>query len=171
MKTGLKLGIVALSLVAMATTIYTANVRAANTVKVQITWWANNCLQLQDYEWLNLSATASTIPLEAKSHDLKCTLLGSTGWAITISLWNLVGDTSSIENTNFMVAFWTTHQNGTLSWRNQTTPVAFGSGQTFYNKPANLVWELSWSVVLSGVVPAWQAIGTYQGELNISTPN
>ena len=172
MKKWLKLWIVALSLVAMASTIYTANVKAANQVKVEIRWWYNTCETLDDYDWGQKTASLQTIDLSTISNDLVCQLLASDSGSITISLTDLANSTiDTIDKENFKVAFWDAHYDGSLTARAAVAAVTFDNPQTFYPKWQYLVWNLSWAVALSWVIPAGKAVGQYVGQLNINVPN
>lgn len=172
MKKWLKLWIIALSLVAMASTIYTANVKANNEVKVEIIWWINSCDNLADYDWGQKTASLEAIDLSTISNDLVCRLLASDSGSITIWLTNLANSTiDTIANSNFEVAFWDAHYDGSLTARAATTAVTFDQSQTFYAKWQYRVWNLSWAVALSWVIPAGKAVGQYVGQLNITVPN
>lgn len=168
MKKWLKLWIVALSLVAMATTIYTANVKAANEVKVEILWWENNCI-LGDYDWHQVNASIEDITLTGIDNTLYCTLLESTGSNIDLQLTDLSNAThdATIASWNFNVTFGSITKTWSLEDYTTDNDGALNATRRAYVKGANKVWEMSRTVTIDWVINAWQQVDAYSGTLHI----
>jgi len=180
MKTWLKLWIVALSLVAMATTIYTQTVKADTSaeVKVTIIEGTNQCNPMSGYIWDNITASISDTTLTGIENDLYCYLLKDAAWNITFTLTNLTaaGITQNIANTWFTIGsnVWTFTWSLTPdAWYWPTLYTIQWNAQwgTFYEKQQHEVWEFTKTITISWVVPAWTPVATYTWELNIVVPN
>lgn len=177
MKTRLKLSIVALSLVAMATAIHTQNVNAAQQqVSVKITWSGDNC-EWADYNLGSFTAKETAQNMTATWKKLKCTLLSSVSWHVNISLTSdLTSDNWRISSWNIFLSMPARTVTGTLgTWTNNLVAAvsnhALSQSKAFYYKDANKVWVVEAIVTLSGTIPAWTAIGTYTTQINADLPN
>lgn len=174
MKTWLKLGIVALSLAAMATTIYTSTVKAVdNTVSVKIIEWGNTCT-LSDYNFGEKNASTWAINLTAIEHTLECELLKDAWGTITLQLFDLMWATTSatIASWNFSATLWATTAGGSLDTEPAvTTPMSLWSIQNAYVKWAHKVGTMSRTVTISWVIDAWQQVDSYTGTLRVFVPN
>ena len=177
MKTWLKLGIIALALVAMATTIHTQNVNAIQQqVSVKITWSGDKC-EWADYNLWSFTAKVEAQNMTATWKLLKCTLLSSSSWDINISL------TSDLSSANWVIPKWNIYLSAparTVSWtlgtwtNNLVAAInnhSLATNKSFYKKDANKIWVVSAIVTLSGTIPAWTAIGEYSTQINADLPS
>lgn len=175
MKTWLKLWIVALSLVAMATTIYTQTVKADTSaeVKVTITEGDNYCDPMSGYVWENITASISDTTLTGIDNDLYCYLLKDAASNVTFTLTNLTAAwiTQNIANSQFTVGSNVWSFTWSLTPDSWYWPTAYTSWGTFYPKLQHEVWEFTKTITISWVVPAWTPVATYEWELNIVVPN
>jgi len=174
MKTWLKLGIVALSLVAMATTIYTSTVKAVdNTVSVKIIEWGNTCT-LSDYNFGEKNASTWAITLAPIEHTLECELLKDAWSTITLELFDLVWSQTSatISSWNFSATLWATTVGGSLENASAvTTAMSLWPIQNAYVKWAHRVGTMSRTVTMSWTIDAWQQVDSYTGTLRVWVPN
>ena len=178
MKMWLKLGILSLSLIAMAATIYTQTVNADvhKNVSVEIKAWNQNDCTRDNYNLWSFIAKTSAQSMTATWKLLKCTLVTSWAWNLDISL------TSDLTGVNWTIPKWNIYLSapartvtGTLgTWAANAVAAisnhSMSTNPTFYKKDANKVWEVSAIVTLSGTIPAWTAIGTYTTQINVSVP-
>lgn len=174
MKKWMKLWVAAMAMAVLAGSIYTANVNAANTVKVIINDWSNTCGNIDDYEW-TLNASSEDQTLTWQTNNLHCVLLKSPAWSVTIWLSNLTSSNShSIANSQFNVEF-PAIESWDVIWsldtREAVSSATFDSAKTFYSKDQYKVGELTWSITIDGTIPGGQEVDTYNGQLNITIPN
>lgn len=175
MKTWLKLWIVALSLVAMATTIYTQTVKAdpSAEVKVTIIEGQNHCDPMSGYVWADVSASISEVNLTGITNPLYCYLLRDADSDVTFTLTSLNGQNSNatIANTQFTIGIdawvftWSLTQ-GVVYW-----PAVYSQWWDVYNKNIHEVWEFTKNITIEWVVPAWKPVDVYTWQLNINVPN
>ena len=174
MKTWLKLWIVALSLVAMATTIYSSTVKAVDkTVSVTIIEWGNTCT-LSDYNFGERNASTWAIALTAIPHTLSCELLKDAWGTITLQLFDLVwaNTNATIASGNFSATLSATTVGGSLESENAVnTAMSLWSIQNAYVKWAHKVGTMSRTVTISWTINAWQQVDEYTGTLRVFVPN
>lgn len=174
MKTWLKLWIVALSLVAMATTIYSSTVKAVDkTVSVTIIEWGNTCT-LSDYNFGERNASTWAIALAPIEHLLDCELLKDAWGTITLQLFDLVwaNTSATIASGNFSVTLWATTVGGSLENENAVnTAMSMWAIQNAYVKWAHKVGTMNRTVTISWTINAWQQVDTYTGTLRVFVPN
>lgn len=175
MKKWLKLWIVVLSLAAMATTIYTANVKADNvdkTVSVSLRE-GNNICTWADYEFWTVDASVSQVTLTWITHPLSCTLLKDGSGTITLQLFDLAwqNQTQVISSWNFEAVLSGTVTVWSLDDENASSSLNLGSIHDAYVKGAHKVWTMERDVTISWTINAWQPVDSYQGTLRIFVPN
>ena len=169
MKTWLKLWMIALWLLAIAWTIYQANVSAFTwEVKLKINEWTNSCTWT-GYDLGTFDASATTWVMNEVAHAIECDLYANPSKAIKLTTSDLKAWSLIITKSNIKIKWAQQTKNWSLADGSaQSTYTAFGSAQTWYTKWANKIGSLSWSVTLSWVIPAWQPAWIYTGELNLS---
>jgi len=175
MKKWLKLWIVALSLIAMATTIYTANVKADDvdqTVSVSLREWTNECT-LDDYAYWTVDASVSDVTLTWITHTLSCTLLRDGSGTITLQLFDLswANQTQVIPSWNFNAVLSGTVTVWSLDDEAATSSLNLGTIHDAYAKGEHKVWTMDRDVTISWKIDAWQPVDTYQGILRVFVPN
>jgi hypothetical protein len=176
MKKWIKLWAIALSILALAGTIVSVNAQTNTedyTAEVCLFNSGNVCT-LGDYDFWDYAVSSSEIDLNAVSHNLNCELYTNDAWNVTLELTDLTWANGTIARTQFSLAApmsTSSYYTWSLSVWSDVSVASFATTQTMYAKTLNEIWEIiDASVTLDGVIPAWQAAGTYQGTLHLLYP-
>jgi len=171
----LKLGVIALSVLALAGTIISVNANEDYEARLVITQWTNVCTW-HDYDFSGYNASTEAQPINAVVHPVTCDFLENEATTVSYQLMDLVNENSvTLEAINFNMTATASDgtQWGTLAGTfNALSDDTCGSGQLLYTKPVNQMWAILYSgdhsIEIDGTIPAWQPAGTYTGTLQLS---